>query len=63
MEEGHLAKSVYLTIFRGTCQGRLAPGGDTSGDTRKIIVGDSGKNSSVSGVIIPLENLVKIVSL
>lgn len=63
MEEGPLAKSVGLIIFRGKCQGRLAGGGDSAEETRKMTGGDLSKGSSASGTTIPLENLMKTVSL
>lgn len=63
MEEGCLARSVCLIIFRGKCQERLAQGGDTSEESQKITIGDPSKSSSASGVIITLEKLMKIISL
>lgn len=61
--EVHLANYIYLIIFRGKCLERLAQGGDTSEEIRKITIADMSKSSSASGVIIPLENLMKIFSL
>lgn len=62
IEERNPVKSCLLNFFRGKCQERLAQGGDTSEDTRKITVGDPSKSVSASGVIIPLKNMMKLVS-